>query len=79
MAAAHELAGLLRGAGAEPTRAAVRDRLTRLSSAANPFLWPGIAVRTGRGDVQPLEAAVLRRWTTGGWRSFGGVWRHRGR
>lgn len=79
MAAGYELVRLLRAAGAEPTRAAVAARLARLVDAANPFLLPGIVVRTGPDGTAPIDQAVLRRWTTGGWRGAGGVWRYRGR
>ncbi len=78
MAAAYELVRLLRAAGKAPTRAAVLARLSRLSDAANPFLLPGINVRTGEGDRFPVEQAMLRRWSSGRWRSVGGLWRHSG-
>jgi hypothetical protein len=78
MAAAFELARLLRAVGAEPTRAAVLARLRRLTDAANPFLLPGIVVRTSATDSLPLDQAVLRRWSQGRWRSVGGVWRRAG-
>jgi branched-chain amino acid transport system substrate-binding protein len=78
MAAAFELARVLHGVGNEPTRAAVQSRLGRLQDAANPFLLPGIVVRTGAADRHPLDQAVLRRFAGGRWRTFGGVWRHPG-
>jgi branched-chain amino acid transport system substrate-binding protein len=78
MAAAFELARLFRAVGAEPTRTAVLERLRRLTDAANPFLLPGIAVRTSATDSLPLDQAVLRRWSQGRWRSVGGVWRRAG-
>jgi branched-chain amino acid transport system substrate-binding protein len=76
MAAAFELVRLLRAAGEEPTRADVVARSTRLASGANPFLLPGIVVRTGLADRFPIEQAALRRSTGRGWRSVGGLWRH---
>jgi branched-chain amino acid transport system substrate-binding protein len=79
MAAAFELGRVLHRVGSEPTRAAVQARLGRLQDAANPFLLPGIVVRTGAGDRHPLDQAVLRRFAGGRWRTFGGVWRHPGR
>jgi branched-chain amino acid transport system substrate-binding protein len=79
MAAAYELARLLRAAGTEPTRAAVLARLARTTSAANPFLLPGVVVRTGPGDPVPVDAAALRRSTGAGWRALGGIWRYRAR
>jgi branched-chain amino acid transport system substrate-binding protein len=79
MAAAFELARVLKLSGSEPTRAAVLAQLGRLQDAANPFLLPGVVVRTGAADRFPLEQAMLRRFSAGRWRSFGGVWRHAGR
>jgi branched-chain amino acid transport system substrate-binding protein len=79
MAAAYELVRLLRGLGPEPTRAALAARLARTTSAANPFLLPGVVVRTGPGDSVPVDAAGLRRSTGTGWRALGGLWRDRGR
>jgi hypothetical protein len=70
---------LLRAAGASPTRSAVLGRARVLRSVANPFLVPGIAVRTGKGDGFPVEQALLQRWSRGKWRSFGGLWPASGR
>ena len=75
LAAAHTLVTVLRAAGPEPTRAGVLARVRRLRDASNPFLLPGIVVRTGPGDGFPLEQGVLRRRSGGSWRLFGGLWR----
>jgi branched-chain amino acid transport system substrate-binding protein len=79
MAAAYELVRLLRGLGPEPTRATLVARLARTTSAANPFLLPGVVVRTGPGDAVPVDAAGLRLSTGTGWRALGGLWRDRAR
>jgi branched-chain amino acid transport system substrate-binding protein len=78
MAAAYELVGLLKAAGKEPTRAAVLAAARKLNDASNPFLLPGIVVRTAATDRFPLEQAQLRRWSKGRWRGFGGLWRYPG-
>jgi branched-chain amino acid transport system substrate-binding protein len=78
MAAAYELVRVLRAAGKEPTRAAVLAAVRNLNDASNPFLLPGIVVRTTATDRLPVEQAQLRRFTQGRWRSFGGLWRHPG-
>lgn len=79
MAAAFELVRLLRAAGEEPTRAAVAAGAARLHDAANPFLLPGVVVRTSAADRFPIEQAVVRRWSGSGWRALGGLWRYRSR
>ena len=43
----------------------------------NPFLLPGIAIRTSSTDHFPLEQMLLQRWSNGNWRSFGGIWSQR--
>ena len=78
MAAAYELVRVLKAAGEEPTRAAVLAAVRRLNDASNPFLLPGVVVRTSATDRFPVEQAQLRRWSQGRWRSFGGLWAHRG-
>jgi hypothetical protein len=77
MAVAYETVRLLRSAGASPTRAAVRARLSQLKDPSNPFLLPGIAVRTSATERFPIEQAQLRRFTGGRWRAFGGLWSYR--
>ena len=77
MAVAYETVKLLRAAGASPTRAAVRARLSQLNDPSNPFLLPGIAVRTSATERFPIEQAQLRRFTGGRWRAFGGLWSYR--
>ena len=41
-------------------------------------LMQAIGVRTSATDRFPVEQAQLRRWSQGRWRSFGGLWAHRG-
>lgn len=77
MAAAYELVRVLRAAGKEPTRAAVVAAMRKLNDSSNPFLLPGVVVRTTATDRFPVEQAQLRRWSGGRWRSFGGLWTHR--
>ena len=76
MAVAYEAVRLLKATGKNPTRAAVLAQMRKLSDASNPFLLPGITVRTSETERFPVEQALLRRWSQGSWRSFGGLWRH---
>ena len=74
MAVAHTLVRALRAAGPQPTRAGVLAQTRKLRDASNPFLLPGVAVRTSATDGFPVEQAQLRRFGRGSWRGFGGLW-----
>lgn len=74
MAVAFETVALLRRTGANPTRAGLMARARSITSAGNPFLLPGVAVRTSRTDGFPVQQGRLERWTKGRWRPFGGLW-----
>jgi hypothetical protein len=74
MAVGYETVSLLRRLGANPTRAALMARARSISSAKNPFLLPGIAVKTGKGDSFPIQQGQLLRWTNGRFVPVGGLW-----
>jgi len=74
MAVAYETVGLLKRLGANPTRAGLMARARSMTSAGNPFLLPGISVKTGKGDNFPIQQGQLQRWTKGRWVPFGGLW-----
>ncbi|HLG07612.1 MAG TPA: ABC transporter substrate-binding protein [Gaiellaceae bacterium] len=74
MAVAYETVGLLKRLGANPTRGALMARARSMTSAGNPFLLPGISVKTGKGDNFPIQQGQLQRWTKGRWVPFGGLW-----
>jgi branched-chain amino acid transport system substrate-binding protein len=77
MAAAHEAVRVLKAAGKTPTRAAVMTQARQLTDASNPFLLPGIAIKTTATDRFPIEQSLLQRWSKGSWQSFGGLWGYR--
>ncbi len=74
MAVAYETVKVLKAVGETPTRAAVFARTRKLNDASNPFLLPGIAIRTTATDHFPIEQALLQRWSKGTRKSFGGLW-----
>jgi branched-chain amino acid transport system substrate-binding protein len=74
MAVAYETVSLLRRLGANPTRAGLLKAARSIASAKNPFLLPGIVVKTGAGDDFPVQQGQLQRWTKGRWVPFGGLW-----
>jgi branched-chain amino acid transport system substrate-binding protein len=74
MAVAYETVKVLKAAGKNLTRVALMQQVQKLSDASNPFLLPGISVKTSATDRFPIEQALLQRWSKGGWTSFGGLW-----
>jgi len=73
MAVAHTMVEALKGAGRNPTRKKLLAAATHLTSTNNPFLLPGIVVKTGNGDRFPLDQVQLYRFTKGVWRTSGPV------
>jgi branched-chain amino acid transport system substrate-binding protein len=74
MAVAFETVSVLKRSGATPTRAGLMKAARSISSPKNPFLLPGVVVKTGPGDGFPLQQGQLQRWTKGKWVAFGGLW-----
>jgi branched-chain amino acid transport system substrate-binding protein len=74
MAVAYEVVSLLQRLGANPTRAGLMKAARSISSRKNPFLIPGVVVKTGPGDGFPLQQGQLQRWTKGRWVSVGALW-----
>jgi branched-chain amino acid transport system substrate-binding protein len=77
MAVAYTLVDVLRKAGANVTRAGVLRQARSLTIPANPFLLPGIQIKTKGADQFPIEQVLLQQWQRGAWRSFGGIWGYR--
>jgi hypothetical protein len=77
MSAAYTFVDALRHAGRNPTRRSVMNAVNHLNERNNPFVLPGMVVRTGGSDRYPLDQARLQRWTKGKWVSFGGLLRAR--
>jgi hypothetical protein len=74
MAVAYETIALLERAGAAPTRTRLMALARSIASAGNPFLLPGVAVRTSRTDGFPVQQGRLQRFGKGRWLPFGGLW-----
>jgi hypothetical protein len=77
MAVAYETVRVLKAAGKTPTRAAVMRQTAKLNDASNPFMLPGISIKTSAKERFPIEQALLQRWSKGSWKSFGGMWGYR--
>ena len=78
MAAAWTVVEAIRRAGSDLTRDRLVQIVGSLNLQGNPFLQPGISLRTGPGDHFPIDQMLLQRWQKNGWRSFGGLWAYRG-
>jgi branched-chain amino acid transport system substrate-binding protein len=74
MAVAYETVSLFKRLGANPTRAGLMAKARSMNDPSNPFLLPGVAVKTGKGDGFPVQQGQLQRWTKGHWVPFGGIW-----
>ena len=77
MAVAWTAIELLKKTGKNLTRDALVKATASMNLPKNPFLLPGIVIKTGAGDHFPLEQMLLQRWSNGSWRSFGGIWSQR--
>jgi branched-chain amino acid transport system substrate-binding protein len=73
MSAAFTLVDTLRRAGKNLTRPGVRRAATHLDERNNPFVLPGISVRTSPTDHFPLAQAKLERYHNGRWVYFGSL------
>ncbi len=71
MAKAHTFVQILQGAGAKPTRASVLRSAARLNTTNNPFLLPGVRVRSTETDRFLISQQTLTRFTGGIFQEFG--------
>jgi branched-chain amino acid transport system substrate-binding protein len=77
MSVAHSFVEALKKAGKNPTRASIMKAVTHLNVHNDPFLLPGVVVKTSSTDHFPLDQARLERWHKGRWVAFGGLFRVR--
>jgi branched-chain amino acid transport system substrate-binding protein len=73
MASAYSFVDALRKAGKNPSRRSLMSAVLKLDEKTNPFVLPGITVKTGAKDRRPLEQARLQRWQKTHWVPFGRV------
>ena len=71
MASAFTLVDTLRKAGKNLTRKGVMNAATHLNEKNNPFVLPGITVRTTPSYRFPISKIRLQRWHRGHWVLFG--------
>jgi len=70
MAVAYTMVDTLQKAGRNPTRAGLLRAATHLDEA-NPFLLPGLKIKTSPSDYYPIDRVKLARYEQGYWRFFG--------
>jgi len=73
MSSAFTLVGALKHAGRNLTRAGIMRAITHLNERNNPFVLPGITIRTTPSSRFPVVQAKLERYHNGGWVLFGPV------
>jgi branched-chain amino acid transport system substrate-binding protein len=71
MAVAREFINALAHAGNPPTRAGLLRAVTHMNDKKNPFLYPGITVRTTPQARFPISQAQIIRWKGGHWNAVG--------
>jgi hypothetical protein len=70
MAVAYTMVDTLRKAGRNPTRESVLRAATHLNEI-NPFLLPGVRIRTTPNDYYPMDKVKLARYHGTHWQFFG--------
>ena len=71
MATAYTLVDTLKKAGKNLTREGVMRAATHLAEKNNPFVLPGIVIRTTPTSRFPLTQVKLQRWSARSWHPFG--------
>lgn len=78
MAVAYTMVDTLRRAGRNLTRQRLLWAATHLNEPSNPFLLPGVVVRTSPRSYYPITKAQLYRYRGGRWHSVSGLLGARG-
>jgi branched-chain amino acid transport system substrate-binding protein len=64
----------LKHAGKNPTRASLMRALRHMNTNKNPFLLPGISLKTSNKDTFPMQQLKMMKWSGGAggdWHTFG--------
>jgi branched-chain amino acid transport system substrate-binding protein len=70
MAVAYTMVDTLRKAGRNPTRESLLRAATHLDET-DPFLLPGVRIKTSPSDYYPMDKVKLARYRAGHWQFFG--------
>jgi branched-chain amino acid transport system substrate-binding protein len=71
MATAYTMVNTLKKAGRNPTRQGLMNAATHLTERGNPFVLPGIVIRTTPKSRYPITQVRLQRWSNNAWHTFG--------
>ncbi len=71
MTVAYSLVDALKHAGRNPTHESLRRAMTHMDEPKNPFLLPGIAVKTSPSNYFPITKARMVRYRKNLWVLFG--------
>jgi ABC-type branched-subunit amino acid transport system substrate-binding protein len=71
MTVAYSMVDALRHAGRNPTRASLMHAVTHMNERNNPFLLPGVFVRTSPTNYFPIAKAKMVRYRKNLWVLFG--------
>ncbi|MFZ0341807.1 MAG: ABC transporter substrate-binding protein [Gaiellaceae bacterium] len=66
----------LKHSGKNPTRASLMHALRNMDETNNPFLYPGMVVKTSKKRTFPMEQLIFIKWSggaTGDWHHLGKV------
>jgi len=71
MVSASVMVDALKGAGKALSRKSLMKSVLHLNIKNNPFVLPGINIKTSPSDRWPIEQAQMERWSAGRWHPFG--------
>jgi branched-chain amino acid transport system substrate-binding protein len=71
MATAYTMVNTLKKAGKNLTRQSLMNAAIHLNEKNNPFVLPGIVIRTTPSSRFPITQVRLQRWSKKAWRTFG--------
>ena len=76
LAVAYTCVDALNKAGPSPTRTSFMYQLRHLTETNNPFVYPGMGIKTTNSLTFPMQQLIFQKWdgnTTHDWKTFGNV------